>query len=117
MFQPARLKRAMVASCKLPLGMPSLSLLATSYLFLVAGSFHRDGFGEATDRAFVADQSVALDDDTKEHCVIVTVGCGGDDAQAVAAGLALHPQFLAGAAPEGDEAAFKGFGVVDGVEK
>src|ERR1035441_6858244 len=111
----------MVASCKLPLGMPSLSLLATSCLFLFAGlavgAGHGQGFGEATDRAFVADESVALDDDTKEHCVVVAVGCGGDDAQAIAAGLALHPQLLAGAAPEGDEAGFEGFGVADGVEK
>ena len=32
----------------------------------------------------------------------------GDDAQAVAAGLALHPELLAGARVEGDEAAGEG---------
>ena len=75
------------------------------------------GRGEATDRAFVADQAVALDHDAKQQRVVVAVGGGGDDAQAVAAGFALHPQLLAGAAPEGDEAGFQGFGVADGVEK
>src|ERR1039458_3017641 len=120
MFQPARLNRAMVASCKLPLGMPSLRLLATSYLFLVgilAGRAERQRFGKATDRAFVANESVALDHHTKQQRIVVAVGCGGDDAQAVAAGFAFHPQFLAGAAPEGDEAGLKGFCIADGVEK
>ena len=74
-------------------------------------------FGEATDRAFVADQSVALDDNAKQQRVVVAVGCGGDDAQPVAAGFALHPQLLAGAAPEGDKAGLQRLGVADGIEK
>src|ERR1035441_4974361 len=106
MFQPARLKRAMVASCRLPLGMPSLSLFATSYLFLV-GFADEQWFGEATDRALVANESVALDHHTKQQGVVVAVGRGCDDAQAIAAGFALHPQLLAGAAPEGDEAGLR----------
>src|ERR1035437_8245390 len=124
MFQPARLKRAMVASCRLPLGMPSLSLLATSFLFLVGllirilvGFGDGQRLGEATDRAFVAHESVTLDDDAKQQRVVVAVGCGGDDAQAVAAGFALHPQLLAGTAPEGDEAGLEGFCITEGVEK
>src|SRR5208337_893093 len=121
MFQPARRKRAIVASCKLPLGMPSLNLLATIYLFLIIGfldcSGRGDWLGEATDRALVAYQSVALDDHAKEQRIVVAVGCGGDDAQVVAAGFALHPQLLAGAAPKGDEAGLQGFCVADGVEK
>src|ERR1035441_10583179 len=119
MFQPARLKRAMVASCRLPLGIPSLSLLATSYLFLIAGLLvgRVHGFGKTTDRALVAYKSVAFDDDAKEQRIVVAVGGGGDDAQAVAAGFALHPQLLSGAAPEGDEAGLQGFCIADGVEK
>jgi hypothetical protein len=65
----------------------------------------------------VADESVALDHHAKQQRVVVAVGCGGDDAQAVAAGFALHPQLLAGAAPEGDEAGLQRFGVADGIEK
>jgi hypothetical protein len=65
----------------------------------------------------VADKAVALHFDAKEQRVVVAVSGCGDDAQAVAAGFALHPELLAGAAPEGDEAGFKRFGVADGVEK
>src|ERR1039457_2032543 len=119
MFQPARLKRAMVASCRLPLGMPSLSLLATSYLFLVVGfqvSFLIGGcgcdrFGEAADRTLVAHQPIAFNHDAEQQRVIVAVGCGGDNTQAVAAGLALHPELLAGGAPEGKKAALQGLGI------
>src|ERR1035438_3625076 len=104
MFQPARLKRAIVASCRLPLGMPSLSLLAIGFLFLLvralAGLAQGQRVGEATDGALVAHQAVAFDLDAKQQGVVVAVGGGGDYAQTVAAGLALHPQLLAGAAPE-----------------
>src|ERR1035437_10341211 len=120
MFQPARLKRAMVASCKLPLGMPSLSLLATRSLFLVgilAGRAERQRLGKTTDRALVPNESIPLDHHTKQQGIVVAVGRGCDDAQAVAAGFALHPQLLAGTAPEGDEAGLKGFCIADGVEK
>ena len=99
--------------------MPSLKLVSQEFLFLLF-AFRvglAAGLGEATDRALVADQSVALDHDAEQQRVVVAVGCGGDDAQAVAAGFALHPQLLAGAAPEGDKAGLKGFGVADGVEK
>ena len=65
----------------------------------------------------MADQAVALDDDAEEEGVVVAVGGGGDDAQAIAAGFALHPQLLAGAAPEGDETGLQGFGIALGVEK
>ncbi len=52
----------------------------------------------------MADEAVAFHLDAEEQRVVVAVGGGGDDAQAVAAGLALHPELVAGAAPEGDEA-------------
>src|ERR1039458_333863 len=121
MFQPARLNRAMVASCRLPLGMPSLSLLATYFLFLIVsfpvGCAERERLGEATDRALVADEAIALHLDAEKQRVVVAVGGGGDDAQAVAAGLALHPQLLAGAAPEGYKAGFQRFGIAGGIEK
>src|ERR1700685_1337358 len=106
MFQPARLNKAMVASCKLPLGIPSLSLLATRFLLLlrfgVAGG--HDGPREAADGALVTDQAVAFNLDAEQQRVVVAIGCGGDDAQPVAAGLALHPQLLAGAAPKCEQA-------------
>src|ERR1039458_5940847 len=121
MFQPARLKRAMVASCKLPLGMPSLSLLSTDFLFLIAcfrvACAGGQRFGKATDRAFVADQPIAFHLDAKQQRIVVAVGRGGDDAQPVAAGLALHPQLLAGGAPEGYIDALQRSGIADGVEK
>src|ERR1035438_6924560 len=109
----------MVASCKLPLGMPSLSLLATGFLFLVVlvGRAHRQRFGKTADRALMAHQSIALYLHAKQQRVVVAIGSGADDAQPVAAGFALHPQLLAGAAPEGDKAALQRFGIADGVEK
>ena len=66
-----------------------------------------DGLREAAYGAFVADEAVAFDLDAEEQSVVVAVGGGGDDAEAVAAGLAFHPEFVAGAAPEGDEAGFE----------
>ena len=65
----------------------------------------------------MADQAVTLDDDAEDNCVVVAVGCGGDDAEAVSAGFALHPELFTGAGPEGDEAGFEGFGVAEGVEE
>jgi len=76
-----------------------------------------DGLGEAGDGSFVADQTIAFDDNLEDNGVIVAVGGGGNDAEAVAAGFAFHPELLAGAAPEGNEAGFEGFGVADGVEE
>src|SRR5579863_2610602 len=112
MFHPARLKRAMVASCRLPLGIPSRSLLSTGHL-----RTDRDGPSETTHCALVANQAVALDFHAKQQCVVVAVGRGRDNAQAVAAGLALHPQLLASAAPESNKARLLRFGVAGGIQK
>src|SRR5271170_3315597 len=121
MFQPARLKSAMVASCRLPLGMPSLSLLATRRLLSRALRWISDSqlkrAREAAHRALVAHQAVALDFHAKEQRVIIAIGCGRDDAQPVAAGFALHPQPFPRAAPEGNEAGLEGFRVTLGIEK
>src|SRR5271168_1125507 len=114
MFQPARLKRASVASCRLPLGIPRRILLATLHLCC---RLDGDLLGEAGDGAFVADEAVAFYDYLEYQSIVVAVGCSGDDAQAVAAGFAFHPELLAGAAPEGDEAGFKAFGVAGCVEE
>ena len=65
----------------------------------------------------MANQPVAFDHDAKQQRVVVAVGRGGDNAQTVAAGFALHPQLLARAAPEGDEAGLQRLGVADGIEK
>src|SRR5579863_3086150 len=104
MFQPARLKRAMVASCRLPLGMPRRSLLAIGGLQALALGLQVDGTSKTTDRSFVANQAVAFHFDPEQDGVVVAIGGGGDDAQPIAAGLAFHPQLLARAAPEGHEA-------------
>ncbi len=58
----------------------------------------------------MADEAVAFYLDAEEQGVVVAVGGGGDDSEAVAAGFALHPELVAGAAPEGDKAGFAGFG-------
>src|ERR1039458_10807736 len=92
MFQPARLKRAMVASCRLPLGMPSLSLLATGFLFLggdLAVRTDRQRLGEATDSALVAHQAIAFDFHAEKQRVVVAIRGGGDDAQPVSARLPM----------------------------
>jgi hypothetical protein len=74
-------------------------------------------FGKAGDGAFVADKAVAFDHYSEDDCVVVAVGGCGDDAEAVAAGFTLHPELLAGAAPEGNEAGFEALGVADRVEE
>src|SRR6202021_235985 len=109
MFQPARLNRAMVASCKLPLGMPSRILLATEFLFLFGFGFlpKCNGAREAAHCAFMADEPVAFNFNAKQKRVVVAIGRCRNDAQPIAARFTLHPQFLSGAAPEGDEARFK----------
>src|SRR5580698_9081327 len=114
MFQPARLKRASVASCRLPLGIPRRILLATLHLDC---GLDWNLFGEAGDGALVADEAIAFDDYFEDDGVVVAVSGSGDDAQAVAAGFAFHPEFLAGTAPEGDEAGFEGLGIAGGVEE
>src|SRR5258708_1113470 len=93
MRQPARSNSATVASSRLPLGIARLSL----------GMIHplvcqRDRLRKAAHRALVAHQSVALDLDAKQQRIVVAVGRRGDDAQAVAARLALHPELVTGAA-------------------
>src|SRR5579864_5135690 len=100
MFQPARLNSAMVESCRLPLGMPSLSLLAIGGLRLQA---EIDGAGKTAHGSFVAHQPIAFHFHAKQQRIVIAIGGGGDHAQAVAAGLTLHPQLLASAAPESDE--------------
>ena len=100
MFQPARLNSAIVASCRLPLGMPRRSLLAHARTSAPVAS----GRVKAAHGAFVADEPVALDFDAEEERVLVAVGRDVDDAQAIAAGFALHPEFLAGAAPKCNKA-------------
>ena len=55
----------------------------------------------------MADQAVALDAHLAENGVVVAVGGGIGEAQAVAAGLALGPQLVAGAAVEGYVAGLK----------
>jgi len=65
----------------------------------------------------VAHQAVALDLYAEEQRIVVAISASGDDAKAVAAGLALHPELLAGAAPEGDEAGVEGFLVADFIEE
>src|SRR6266700_709202 len=115
MFQPARLKSAMVASWRLPLGMPSLSLFAIIGLrVLVAES---DRAGETTPRAFVANQSVTFHFHAKQQRVVVAIRGCGDDAQAVAAGFPFHPELLAGAAPKGNEAGFQRLLITGWIEK
>src|ERR1700730_2714600 len=109
MFQPARLNSAMVESWRLPLGMPSLSLLAIGGLRILFAEF--DGAGKTAHGSFVAHQPIAFHFHAKQQRIVIAVGGGRDNAQAVAAGLALHPQLLAGAAPESDEAGFEGPGV------
>jgi len=105
-----------VASCRLPLGIPRRSLFAIGHLDGCL-RLDSDGLGETGDGAFMTDQAVAFDNNFENDCVIVAIGGGGDDAQAVAAGFAFHPELLAGAAPEGDEAGFEGFGVAGFIEE
>ena len=79
--------------------------------------FGFDVLSEAADRALVTDQAVAVDGDAEEQGVGVAVGAGADDAQAVPAGFALHPELVAGAAEEGDEAGAEGVRVAFFVEE
>ncbi len=83
--------------------MPRRILFATLDL-LRFWSLDGNLFGETGDRALVTDQAIAFDDDLEYQRVVVAIGSRGDDAQAVATGLAFHPELLAGTAPEGDEA-------------
>jgi hypothetical protein len=65
----------------------------------------------------VADEAVAFDFDAEEECVLVAVGGDFDDAEAIAAGFAFHPEFLAGAAPKCNKAGFFCFAPAFFVEK
>src|SRR5271169_1695342 len=109
MFQPARLNRAMVASCKLPLGIPSLSLLATKFLFLALAGVgaKRNWPREAAHRALMAHQPVALHLHAKQQRVVIAIRRDRKNPQPVAAGLAFHPKLLARAAPERDVTRFQ----------
>src|SRR5580658_2314048 len=99
--------------------MPSLSLLATGFPFLIqlgiAGK--RDEPREAAYSALVAHQAIAIDLHAKQQRVVVAISGDRNNAQAIAAGLALHPQLLASAAPKSDEARLQRGGVTDRVEK
>ena len=65
----------------------------------------------------MADQAVAFHFDLEQQCVVVAVGCGGDDTQPVAAGFTFHPKLLPSAAPKGDEAGLDRFLVAGLVEE
>ena len=65
----------------------------------------------------MANQAVAFDHDAKQQRIVVAIGRGRNDAQPIAAGLALHPKLLAGAAPEGYKAALQRLGIADRIEK
>jgi hypothetical protein len=49
----------------------------------------------------MAHQAVALDPHFAEDGIVVAIGCGIDETQAIATGLAFGPQFVAGATVEG----------------
>src|ERR1700761_4668766 len=106
MCQPAFSNSAMVASCKLPLGIPSFNLFAKT-----RPRAQGDVSGEATHRALVAHQSVSLDGNSKQHRILIAVGSDGLHPQAISAGLALHPQLLPRPAPERHKTCFQSFGV------
>ena len=59
----------MVASCRLPFGIPSFSLPSIPYS-------NRQGLCEAAHCAFVADQAIALDFHSEEQGIVVAVGGG-----------------------------------------
>src|SRR5689334_22124700 len=115
MFQPARLNSAMVASCRLPLGMPSLSLFAIGRLRFLSAQLDRAR--EATHGSLVANKSIAFHFHAKQQGVAVAVGGCGDDAQAVSTGLPFHPELLSCPAPEGNKACLQRLGVACGVEE
>src|SRR3954453_13069810 len=115
MFHPARLKSAIVASCRLPLGMPSLSLLPIRGLRTLLAEI--DGMREAAYGSLVAYEAVAFHLHAKQQRIAVAVGGCGDDAQPVAAGLTFHPQLLARAAPERNEPGLQRFFIAGWIEK
>src|ERR1700733_8681081 len=116
MCHPARSNSAMVASCRLPLGMPSFSLLAMLGLRLRCPG-QRDGLRKAANCPLVADQPVAFDDYPKHDCILVAVGSSGHDAQPVSAGLSFHPQLLSRAAPKCHKACLQRLGIACLIEK
>src|SRR6202050_1601096 len=116
MCHPARSNSAMVASCRLPLGMPSFNLPAIPGLHLRRRG-QCDLIRKTAHRPLVTDQPVAFDDYAKEDCILVAVGCGGDYAQPVSAGLSLHPQLLPRAAPKSHKPRLQRLGIACLVEK
>src|SRR6478609_9351348 len=110
MFQPARLKSEIVASCRLPFGRPSRSLLATGGLFLT-NSTQCNRLGKAAHCALMANKPIALNLHAKKERVIVAIRRRGHDSQPIAAGFALHPKLLASATPKSHEACFYCLGV------
>src|SRR5215472_8538551 len=114
MFHPARLNRASVESCRLPLGMPRRSLLATGHLRCIRS---RERLRETADRALMAHQSVAFHLYAKQQRIVVAVRGRSHNAQAVTACLAFHPELLSCAAPERDESSLQGFGIALRIQK
>src|SRR5580658_11210620 len=106
----------MVASCRLPLGMPRRSLSATRHLRARSG-LKLNWPRKAAHGAFMANQPVAFNFHAEEQRVVVAIGGDGDDLQAVATWLAFHPKLLPCAAPKSNKAGFERFRVTGGVQK
>src|SRR4051794_24463925 len=105
MLNPARAKSCTVASCREPLGMPSLSFIAgrfqsrSSRRSLRLRPFQR--LEEAGSLAGVADVAVTLALHLQQHRVVVAIGEHFEHFEAVAGRLAFHPELVPGAAEEG----------------
>ena len=65
----------------------------------------------------MADKAIAFDDYFEDQGVVIAVGRSRYDAESVAAGFALHPELLAGAAPEGYKAGFEALGIAYGIQE
>ena len=117
MLKPARRKRSTVAFSRLPLGMPSLSFMTVASVDgvgIVGAGFAFDPlvvFEPAVEAAFVTVVTDAGAErfDFDEERVVIAVGGDFFDDEAVAGAFAFHPQLVAGAAVEGDEAGFEVF--------
>src|SRR3954451_24687605 len=107
MLNPARAKSRIVASCRDPLGIPSLSFMRGD-LVCACEWVSSDRLEEAGALAGVTDIAVTQPLHLQQHRVIVAVGEHLNDLQAVAGGFALHPQRVASAAEEGGEAGLLG---------
>src|SRR5438128_6720245 len=86
MLNPARAKRATVASCSEPLGIPSLSVRAIALRHLPE---------KAGPRARVADIAVAEPGHLEEHRVVVAIDEQLGHLQAIPRGLTFRPERIA----------------------